>query len=880
MKNLLEDFPEEILRESHEEPDGSLVFDVLLEGENPDIIEEDESLEERDFYENLAHRMSPEKLKKLSSNLLDNIREDLESRSEWEDTANLSLKYLGRNVEEFKQSDFFKGCAAFDSAMSTTLLEAYSVARAELFPASGPCKSKIIGKPTAEAEECGERVKDWTNYYLTDYDRSYYPDSEQLLMYSHFFGSAFRKVYQDPILNEPRARFIAPQNFIINLHTTDILSSSRLTEVMFLNRKDVILRQKSGDFLDIKLPDVIEDNDTEDGSTLAKAIDKTDGVSKESSENKTLFKYYESHSDLLPEDVEDNLNKKDSDIPRSYVVTICLATDKVVSVKRNWDEGDEKYIRKECYVNYYFLRGFGIYGVGIAHLMGSNAITLTQILRQSVDAATFKNFPAFLKTKSFSSENNNIGLLPGEGREIENQGAPISDCIMPMPYDGPSPVGIALREQLRQETASLGASTQQQIPDMGANASEGTVMALLEVAGRMQSTVLRSHHSSLSYELKLLFNLFRDYLPDESEQQSELKFLVPGKESFISKQDFSDQVGIMPVSDPNVLTSAHRLIRNESLLSIAQRYPDLHNIREILHRMYSSMKVENIEQILPPLPAPISLDPITENMNLLLGKPVIVDAEQDDESHGIVHSSGRNDPIVQAIFQQNPSIYANWLMHEQQHKASKALKEIEKQRMEEEMQMQQQMEMQSQMMGMQMPGQIPPMLGGIGMPQQGFGQDMQQEQNNPIQDNKIADANKKKEELDQIQASPEIQNKIAADDAQAILEMQKAMEEKNQMDSEKQIDPQQVMLVDIDQRREAAHLRDEESKRDAELQAYKIELAHEEVKLKVAMEERKAELNHEAEMAKVSAQLQIANEKNLVEIGKNINNKPEQSYEQ
>jgi len=869
--NLLEDLPEEIFRESHEEPDGSLVFDVLIDGENP---EEEESFEEHDFYENLAHKMDRDKLKRLSSDLLDDIREDLASRSEWEDTANLSLKYLGRNVEEFKQSDFFKGCAAFDSAMSTTLLEAYSVARAELFPAAGPCKAKIIGKPTAEAEECADRVKDWTNYYLTDYDRSYYPDSEQLLMYSHFFGSAFRKVYQDPILNEPRSRFIAPQNFIVNLHTTDILSSSRITEVVFLSRKDVILRQKSGDFLDLDLPDVIDDEDTEDGSVLAKAIDKTDGVSKESSENKTLFKYYETHVDLLPEDVEDTVNKKDSDIPRSYVVTICLANDKVVSVKRNWEENNDKYIRKEYYVHYYFLRGFGIYGVGIAHLMGSNAITLTQILRQSVDANTFKNFPGFLKTKSFTSENNNIGLLPGEGREVETQGAPIGDCIMPMPYDGPSPVGIALREQLRQETASLGASTQQQIPDMGANASEGTVMALLEVAGRMQSTVLRSHHSSLSYELKLLFNVFRDYLPDKASQQGDLKFLVPGKESFISKEDFSDQIGIMPVSDPNVLTSTHRLVRDEASLNIASRYPELHNIREILHRIYSAMKVENIDQILPALPIPISLDPITENMNLLLGKPVIVSPGQDNKAHGIVHSNGRNDPIVQMVFQQNPAVYANWIIHEQQHKALEALEELEKQRMEQEMQQQMQQQQMNQMIGIPMMGEMP-----MQQMEQGFEQGMPQEQQNPMQDNKESEANQKKEELEQIQASPEIQNKVASDDAQAIIEQNKMMEEKQAMDAQNQIDPQRVMLVDIEQRREAAHLRDEESKRTAELDAYKIELAHEEVKLKVAMEERKAELSHEAEMAKVQAQLHIANEKNLVEIGKHENSRPEQNYE-
>lgn len=868
--NIQEDLPEEIFKESHEEPDGSIVFDILSGGENP---EEEESPEEYDFYENLAHKMDDESLKSLSADLLSDIEEDLQSRSGWESTAELALKYLGRSVQEFKQdtNTMFKACAAFDSTMSTTLLESYAVARAELFPASGPCKSKIIGQPSPKAEECGERVKDWTNYYLTDYDRSYYPDSEQLLMYVHFFGSAFRKVYQDPVLNEPRARFIAPQNFIINLHTTDILSSSRLTESVFLSRKDVILRQKSGEFLEYKLPDEIDDDSSESESILQKAVEKGDGVSKESSENKTLFKYYESHVDLLPEDVQDVKNKKDADIPRPYVITICLSDSKVVAVRRNWEENDEKYVRKECYVNYYFLRGFGIYGVGIAHLMGSNAITLTKILRQSVDAATFQNFPALLKTKSFTSENNNIGLSPGEIREIDNQGLPIGDCLMRLPYDGPSPVGVALREQLRQETASLGSSTQQQVPEVGSNAPVGTTMALLEVAGRMQSTVLRSLHSSLSYELKLLFDLFRDYLPDENEEHSELKFLVPGKESFISKQDFSDQIGIMPVSDPNVLTSTHRMIRNESLLNIAQRYPELHNIREILHRMYSSMKVENIEQILPPLPIPISLDPTTENMNIVLGKPVIVDPEQDDDAHLVVHLNGRNDPIVQIFFQQNPMAYATWIIHEQEHKASKALKELEKQRMEEEMQQQMQMQ---QMMGDQMGGMMDQMGGqDVGMQQQGFDQGEQQQGSNGQEDNKEAQATQKKEELDQIQAAPEIQNKVASEDAQAIIENNERMAEEQKAQAESQIDPNQVMLVDIEQRREASHLRDEETKRTAELEYYKIQMSHEEAKMKVAMEEHKAELKFEAEMAKIKSQMEMATEKNTVEMAKNINDK-------
>lgn len=765
-------------------PDGSAVF-----GLNDGEVEEQPKKSEEDFYANLAEDLESATLSVLGLKLIDEIKDDLEARKEWERTINITLKYTGFKLEEFRQIPFVRACAAYDSTLAIALIRCFATARAELFPAEGPCKSKIVGEPTQKSEDEGERVKLFINHYLTDVDADYYPDSELLLMYTILFGCAFRKVYQDPILNRPLSRCIKPQDFIINPNTTSILSSNRMAQVMYLDRKEVKLRERSKEFLRSDLPVVNDEYDNE--STIKKTLDTMEGLKAESTDNKNLFKYYEVHVDLTEEELK--LSKTDKDLPKPYVITICETTKKIVSIKRNWKKGDKTYTRREYFIHYYYLRGFGIYSLGLAHLMGSNAIVLTDILRQQVDAETMKMFPGGLKTKGTKAENNEVAIGPGEFREIETGGLPIQQCVMNMPYSGASPTSISLRQEIVQQTGQLGSTMETGIPENGSNTPVGTTLAMLEVANKVQSSFLRSLHHSLGQELKLLFNLFGEYLTDEP-----YPFMVPGKEVAIMKADFNDRINIVPVSDPNVLTSTHRLIRAQALLQLAQSNPALHDEYEVYHRMYTAMNVENIDKILKRPPQEIAMDAITENMYAMTGKPLTVALWQDHDSHNIVHTKFAMEQQMQ-----NPMAYSVMMEHIQFHKACSSLVQLHSQNQQE----------------MQQFMQIPPK---------------------------------------QLLNIPEIQNMISNMDAKQVLEQQKQMEEM-QAAQPKPVDPNVVMMADIEQRREAAHLKDESDK-------LKVEFRDKEVNLKAETEAFKAQLKFKGDTEKTEAQRDMASAKHEVDL--------------
>lgn len=847
LSDELNDSGDDVVLENFKElPDGTFVYEE--EDQLPEI-----EPEEYDFDENLAKNLTPEQLRSIAGDLLEDIDNDRKSREPWKASVDLAFKFLGYNIEEFskKGSDFFKSSAAKDCTMSSALMNGYSVAMAELFPSGGPANSEIIGNPTSEDEDVAERSKHFMNYFLTSHDRSYYPDSQKMVLYTHFYGSGFRKVYQDPILNEPRARFVSSFDLLIDINTTDLLSSSRITEVKNLSRKDVLLLQRSGEFIDINLP---ENADDEDDSS-EKMSESLDGISTGDSDNSNLFEFYESHVDCDPRTIEKNIpESENTDIPRPYRITICKTTKSIASIKRNWKKDSNIFARKEFFVHYYCFPGFGLYGIGLAHLMGSNSIALTQLLDEGIDAEFFKNFPALLKTKGVTSETNDIGLMAGEIRDINTLGQDIRSCVMPLPYEGVSPGLIALREQLKQETAALGSISQSQIPQIGSDAPVGTTMALTEINGRQQSSIIGSMRSSLSYELSLLVDLFAEFSSEKP-----YNFSVAGKDLSISKSDFNGKVKIIPVSDPNVLTSMHRLIRNESILKTALLCPELHDIREVLYRFYVSMKVDNIDKVLLPKKDPVPLDPSAENMLILSGKDVIIGPTQDDESHIIVHGTLKEDPIAQMTFQSNPLLYSKLMIHIQQHKASIAMKQLLKEEQEQQLQQQQ--------MGMMQ-------MGGDGSQNMG-------NFSSKLLDN--GSYRSDKEQIEFIQSIPEVQNIVSQQDAKEAMDRAEAMNAKQLDEEGKIIDPNQVMILDIEQRKEAAYLRDEESKRTVELDMYKIQVEHEEFKQKIELEKYKAQLKFDSEMARIQAQSSIASEKNLTDLvieENNGNQKFEKTLEQ
>lgn len=827
--------PEESLNKVQDLPDGSSIFEILKEQE-----EQEKEKREEDFYDNLAEDMESARLSSLAASLLEDIEEDKKSRSEWEKTLNLGLKYLGIKVDEFSSVPFTRACSAYDSTLLIAFLRGTATARAELFPAAGPARTEIIGIPTEQAEDAGERVKLFMNHFLTQMDQDYYPDSEQLLNYAYLAGSCFRKVCQDPILNRPSSRMVKPQDFIVNMHTTSLLSSSRMTHIRHLTKKEVILNEMHGIFIDASLP-LIADLDDSEESTIQDTVERLEGISPKDSENKTLFDFYECHTDLDDSQIHGHeMDKDKNELPKPYIITICCDSKKIVSIKRNWEEEDESFKRIECFVRYYYLTGFGIYGLGLAHLLGSNAITLTSLLRQLVDAGTLKNFPGGLKTKGLKVENNDKAIGPSEFQEVETGGLPLAECIMVMPYAEPSATLIQLMQGISQQTANIASTAEAEIPEAGANAPVGTTLALLEVANKIQSSVLRSVHVSLGNELKLLFKLFGKYLPDEP-----YPFAVPGSNSAIMRKDFNDTINIVPVSDPNVLTSTHRLITAESLLKLAESNPGIHDIREVYKRMYAAMNIENVDKILIKPPEPEPLDPLTENAYLALGKPITVAMFQDHDSHITAHKTMEQDPLAQA----NPQAIFQVRMHNQYHKACKALIETAQQK-QQEFQMQVQQLQQAQAMGAAI---LPHVMQTLSHQHQQMQAQMQQMMQMPPE---------------QIIKMPEIQNMVAANDAQEInqqiqQQQQEAQEQKAKLDLQesRQIDPNQVALADIEQRREASFLKDEEAKLKAETEAFK------------------ATTKFEGDLAKMESQENMAVEKNQVALTiEQMKHEPEQIF--
>lgn len=820
------------------------------------VYTQNEPIEEVEdtFYSNLALDMDEDVLDSLAIRLITDVQGDLDARQEWENSINIAMNYLGLKIEESRTVPFVNACSAYDSTLATALMRAYATARSELFPSEGPCKAKIIGIPTTEIEETGERVKTFMNHYLTNVDRDYYPDSELLLMYTIFFGSAFRQVYQDPILKRPIARTIKPQDFIVNPNTTSLLSSDRMTKCMDLSRKDIILREISGDFKKYTYSKV-GDNE-EEKSTISKNIELNEGITTGDREYNSIYKFLEVNVYLDDEDLEkfkmEEIGNEDEDeyeneesqygllddldykeeaheeksenidistkaIPKPYVITIRESKKKIVSIKRNWNKGDKTYERKEHFVAWCYLKGFGIYGLGLAHLMGSNAVALTTILRQELDAGSLKNFPGGLKSKSLRADDNNIAVPLGGFVEVETNGEPIANHIMIMPYGEPSQVLMELRKELISQCSILAATAETAIPEATNNAPVGTTLALLEVNSKVQSAVNRSFNVSLGNELTLLYNLFGENLSDEP-----YPFEVPGNQMSIMRKDFNDKIHIVPVSDPNVLTSTHRLIRNQALMQIASASPQLYNMREVNLRMLQAMNVEQVDKILIPENKEVALDAISENIKAMAGKPITSAPFQDHDAHIMLHLKD----APQMIQMQNIPAYMTLMENVQEHKAYRALNDIKN--------------------------------------------EIQQVTSNPevIQNpevvRKVQERMMMVQQLSQMQAKdllnvPEIQNMISKRDAEEFKQQQELAAQQP-----KPLDPNQVMMADIEQRREASQLKNQESMQKIEVDSYKAQLGFEGVKLKTDTDRDLSTEKNEVEMA--IAEMKLSDSKARSEI--------------
>ncbi len=646
------------IRKIEELQDGSSVYEMgpLPEAESRPTA----------FYDNLADKFPEDGMKKLSTYLLESIEEDIEARKGWMESVEKVEQYLGFSLEDSKNIPFKESTRTYDSTLATALIRFYSTTRAELLPQNGPAGFKINGQDDEQVQMRGERVKDWLNYYLTVVDKSYYTDFERFLLYLGLYGSGFKKVYYDKLLKKPLSRFIMPKDFIIDSDCTSILESNRLTHVLHLSKREIILNQQKKIYRDVELSYLKTLENNEDEDTEDTTVSKNKETNLEAYTKRSLFPIYEVHTYLNLEDFEKSggSDKDDETVPLPYIVTIDKITKEILSIRKNWLEEDEEHKRRNYFIQYNYLPGFGIYGIGLAHLIGANAITLTTLLRMLVDAGKFKNLPGGLRAKGFKQQQNDLIVGIGQFVEVDTGGIPLQEAFMPLPYAEPSNVLRELMLGIMEQTKELGSTSEMGMLDSKEDIPTGTTLALLETNNRIQSAVLRSIHYSLTQELQLISKVFGETLETQ-------EFSTNGKQQQIEANDFIEDIQIIPVSDPAVNSTPQRIMKAESILRVAQIDPQAHNMSAIFRMVYKAQGLDDqdIENILKPDQTEsqvLPLDPITENMNAMQGMPLKAATWQAHDAHIVAHS-----PFIE----ESPNMQA----HIQEHRALKYLVDMQMQ---------------------------------------------------------------------------------------------------------------------------------------------------------------------------------------------------------
>ena len=588
---------------------------------------------------NLADYMNDMDLAGLSEQLMSGVEEDKQSRSDWETTMEKGIKLLGLKIED-RTTPFNGACGVFDPLMAEAVIRWQAVARGELMPAAGPVKTQVIGVPNMDLDDQAERVKAWMNLYLTELAPEYYEEFDQMLMWLPLVGSTFKKVYQDPVLARPVARFVLPSNFIVSYGTSDLSTSQRYCHIVPMTKKQLRMAQLNGVYRDLSLGDP---QPTGNGDDIVQAeVDSVEGLQPGAS-GANDYQIYEVYADIDLKGFEN-----EDGIPLPYIVSIDENTRKILSIRRNWKEGDTTYQKRNYFVHYKFLPGLGFYGLGYAHILGNSAKTATSIRRQLIDAGTLNNFPGGLRVKGMRLDDNNLGIGPTEFREIDTGGLPIQNAIMPMPYKEPSQVSLELLRETYEGARNLANTAEIAVGDGRQDAPVGTTVALMEAATRVQSATLKRAHKSLGQELKLIADLFGEYLPE-----APYPFPVKGGQTAIMRQDFVNNIDVIPVSDPNISSSAQRMMRAEALLRFATQQPDMHDLHAAFKQMYMEMGIEpeKIDAILPNKTVePKPLDPLTENQNAIVGLPLRAGEYQDHDAHIAAHA-----PIAQ----DNPNLQAH-----------------------------------------------------------------------------------------------------------------------------------------------------------------------------------------------------------------------------
>lgn len=626
-----------------------------------------EGVEDDEFNVNLAQDMDESAMSSLAGDLSSDVEQDKNARKDWEKAYTEGLKLLGLQYEE-RTEPWSGACGVFHPMITEAVVRFQSETITEQFPAAGPVRTKIIGKETPDKQEAAVRVEADMNYELTEVMREFRPEHERMLWSLPATGSAFKKVYYDPNLGRQVSIFIPAEDIILPYGTTDLDTCYRLTHVMRKTKNEILKLQQAGFYRDIDLPDPSKEQDN-----VKKAKDKETGFSDLNDERYTL---YECHVDLVLEGDED----KDDDgeptgVMLPYVVTLIKGNDDVLSIRRNWNQDDPLRLKRQHFVHYQYIPGFGAYGFGLFHLIGGYAKSATSLMRQLVDAGTLSNLPGGLKTRGMRIKGDDTPIAPGEWRDVDIASGALRDSILPLPYKEPSIVLSGLLDKIVEEGRRFAATADMNVSDMSAQAPVGTTLALLERQLKVMSAVQARLHYAFKQELRLLAAIIRDYTePDYDYDPVD----APRK---AKKKDY-DHVDIIPVSDPNAATMSQRVVQYQAVIQMAQMAPDIYDLPQLHRNMLEVLGIKDADKLVPLPDDQKPKDPVSENMATLRLEPMKAFFYQDHESHIKVHMSAMQDPIIMQLIGQNPKasqIQAAMMAHIAEHVGYAYRQKIEQQ---------------------------------------------------------------------------------------------------------------------------------------------------------------------------------------------------------
>jgi hypothetical protein len=621
---------------------------------------------EDDFGANLADLMEEGDLQELASDLSGDIDNDKASRKDWEKAYTEGIKLLGLQYED--RTEPWQGASGvFHPMITEAVVRFQSETITEMFPAAGPVRTKIIGKETPEKIEAATRVEADMNYELTEVMREFRPEQERMLWSLPATGSAFKKVYYDPSLGRQVSMFIPAEDILLPYGTTDLDTCYRITHVMRKTKNEIIKLQKAGFYRDIELPETDKDL-----SDIKQAKDKETGFSDLNDDRYTI---YEVHVDLDIVGFEDEDDKGATGIALPYVLTMLKDSNDVLAIRRNWLKDDELKLKRQHFVHYQYIPGFGAYGFGLFHLIGGFAKSATSIMRQLVDAGTLSNLPGGLKARGLRIKGDDTPIQPGEFRDVDIGSGALRDNILPLPYKEPSQVLYTLLNNIVEEGRRFASTADMQISDMSGQAPVGTTLALLERQLKVMSAVQARLHYTFKQELRLLAAIIRDYTEPAYDYQ-------PDVGGAMAKQEDYDHVDVIPVSDPNAATMSQRVVQYQAVMQMAQAAPDIYNMPQLHRNMLEILGIKNADKLVPLPEDQKPRDPVTENMSILKGDPVKAFLNQDHQSHIAVHMSMMQDPMIAASIGQNPKapvISAALMAHVAEHAGYQYRKQIEAQ---------------------------------------------------------------------------------------------------------------------------------------------------------------------------------------------------------